>query len=243
MLSHSVASDSLWPHWIQPARLLSSWVSPGKNTGVSNHFLFQRIFPTQGLNLGLLHCRWILYPPSYQGEVQIVGKLTNSKEISPHCFCFLDRFSPLFESVPSHSEKGGTWFPTSPLGQIFHLFVPQEQPIFVMLQITASLQFSFSLEWGSLICLVLPFGLSPNCVTTLTRATFVSGWYSEACQSWISESRRSLTNFLWGRFPVPLIFRISAFFFTSCHIKHEENGQIHTSNSWNLAIKPELTTL
>ena len=212
---------------------------------MSNHSLLQRIFLTRGLNLGLLHCRWILYPLSYQGEAQIVGKLTNSKEISPRCFCFLDRFSPLFVSVPSHSEKGGTLFPTSPLGQIFHLFVPQKQPIIVMLQITGSLQFSFSLEWGSLLCLVtvFPFGLSPNCVTTVTRAMFGSGWYSEGCQSWISESHRSLTSFLWGRFPAPLLFWISAFFFTSCQIKHEQNGKIHTSNSWNLAIKPERTTL
>ena len=29
--------------------------SPGKNTGVGCHFLLQGIFPTQGLNLGLLH--------------------------------------------------------------------------------------------------------------------------------------------------------------------------------------------
>ena len=36
----------------------SVWDSPGKNTGVSSHFLLQGIFPTQGLNprlLGLLH--------------------------------------------------------------------------------------------------------------------------------------------------------------------------------------------
>ena len=31
--------------------------SPGKNTGVGCHSLLQGIFPTQGLNLGLLHCR------------------------------------------------------------------------------------------------------------------------------------------------------------------------------------------
>ena len=37
------------------------WNSPGKNTGVSCHFLLQRIFPTQGSNLGLLHCRQNLY--------------------------------------------------------------------------------------------------------------------------------------------------------------------------------------
>ena len=31
--------------------------SPGKNTGVGCHSLFQGIFPTQGSNLCLLHCR------------------------------------------------------------------------------------------------------------------------------------------------------------------------------------------
>ena len=35
--------------------------SQGKNTGVGCHFFLQGIFPTQGLNLRLLHCRWILY--------------------------------------------------------------------------------------------------------------------------------------------------------------------------------------
>ena len=37
------------------------WNSPGKNTGVGSHFLLQGIFPTQGLNSGLLHWRRILY--------------------------------------------------------------------------------------------------------------------------------------------------------------------------------------
>ena len=39
---------------------------PGKNTGVGCHFLLQGIFPTQESNLGLLHCRQILYQLSYQ---------------------------------------------------------------------------------------------------------------------------------------------------------------------------------
>ena len=38
------------------------------NTGVGCHFLLQGIFPTQGLNLGLLHCRQTLYHLSYQGS-------------------------------------------------------------------------------------------------------------------------------------------------------------------------------
>ena len=39
----------------------TSWDSPGKNTGVGCHFLLQGIFLIQELNLGLLHCRQILY--------------------------------------------------------------------------------------------------------------------------------------------------------------------------------------
>ena len=39
-----------------------------KNTGVGSLSLLQRIFPTQELNWGLMHCRWILYQLSYQGS-------------------------------------------------------------------------------------------------------------------------------------------------------------------------------
>ena len=42
--------------------------SPGKNIGVGCLALLQGIFPTQGLNPGLLHCRWILYHLSHQGS-------------------------------------------------------------------------------------------------------------------------------------------------------------------------------
>ena len=45
----SVVSDSLWPHGLQPARLLCPSNSPGKNPGVGCHFLLQGIFPTQDL--------------------------------------------------------------------------------------------------------------------------------------------------------------------------------------------------
>ena len=40
----------------------------GKNTGVSCHFLLQVIFPTQGSNSILLHCRQILYYLSHLGS-------------------------------------------------------------------------------------------------------------------------------------------------------------------------------
>ena len=59
--SHSVVSDSLRPHGLQPARLLCPQNSPGNNTGVGCHSFLQGIFQIQGLNLGLLHCRQTLY--------------------------------------------------------------------------------------------------------------------------------------------------------------------------------------
>ena len=46
--------------------------SSGKNTGVGCHALLQGIFPTQGLNPGLLHCRQILYTLSHQGSPRIL---------------------------------------------------------------------------------------------------------------------------------------------------------------------------
>ena len=46
--------------------------SPGKNTGVGCLTLLQGIFPTQGSNLGLPHCRRIIYRLSHQGSPRIL---------------------------------------------------------------------------------------------------------------------------------------------------------------------------
>ena len=40
--SHSVMSDSLWPHGLQPTRPLRPWDFPGKSTGVGCHFLLPK---------------------------------------------------------------------------------------------------------------------------------------------------------------------------------------------------------
>ena len=47
---------------------LHPWDFSSKSTGVGCHFLVQGIFPTQGSNLGLLHCRQMLYCMSHQGS-------------------------------------------------------------------------------------------------------------------------------------------------------------------------------
>ena len=70
-VSHSVMSNSLWFHGLKPTRLLYPWNFPGKNIGMGSHSLLERIFQTQGLNPGLLHCRWILYHLSHMNPFQV----------------------------------------------------------------------------------------------------------------------------------------------------------------------------
>ena len=56
-------SNSLPPHG-----LYNPWDSPGQNTGVGSRSLLPGVFPTQGLNPGLPHCRQILYQLSHKGS-------------------------------------------------------------------------------------------------------------------------------------------------------------------------------
>ena len=52
-----------------------------KNTGVGSRSLLQGIFPTQGLNPGLSHCRWILYQLSHR---EVPGQYQN-RDIFIYC--------------------------------------------------------------------------------------------------------------------------------------------------------------
>ena len=71
--SCSVVSDSL--------QLYSPWNSSGQNTGVGSLSLLQGIFPTQGSNSGLLHCRRIVYQLSHKGSPKNTG--VGSPSLSP----------------------------------------------------------------------------------------------------------------------------------------------------------------
>ena len=66
--SHSVMSNSLRPHGLQPTRLLRPWDFPGESTGVGCHCLLQGIFPTQEWNPGLSHWGQTLDCPSRLGS-------------------------------------------------------------------------------------------------------------------------------------------------------------------------------
>ena len=64
--SRSVMSNSLQLHG-----LYSPWNFPCQNTGAGSHSHLQGIFPAQGSNPGLPHCRRILYQLSYKGSPKI----------------------------------------------------------------------------------------------------------------------------------------------------------------------------
>ena len=67
----SVVSSFLRPHGLY---IYSPWNSPGQITGVGSFSLLQGIFPTQGSNPGLPHCKQILYQLSHKGSLQPKAK-------------------------------------------------------------------------------------------------------------------------------------------------------------------------
>ena len=72
--SRSVVSNSLGPQRLFgcPTMLLYLWDSPGKSTGVGCHFLLRGFSRPRDMNLGLPHCRQMLYLLSHQGVPKLV---------------------------------------------------------------------------------------------------------------------------------------------------------------------------
>ena len=58
---------------LQADSLPSEPLGKPKNTGVGSLSLLQKIFLTEELNQGLLHCRWILYRLSYHPELKLAA--------------------------------------------------------------------------------------------------------------------------------------------------------------------------
>ena len=71
-LQARVKVAQLCPNSLRFYGLYSPRNSPGQNTGVGSLSLLQEIFPTQGSNQGLPHCRWILYQLSHRGSPRIL---------------------------------------------------------------------------------------------------------------------------------------------------------------------------
>ena len=70
---------------------------PGSSvhTGVGSHYLLQGIFPTRGSNLGLLHCRQILYHLSHQGRPGVMETYINKSSRTWASFDWRTKFHSL----------------------------------------------------------------------------------------------------------------------------------------------------
>ena len=69
--------------------LLCPWDFPDKNTAVGSHSLLQGLFLTQGLNLGLLHSKQILYHLSHQGSTIQIHTHTHTHYMYTNTHTFL----------------------------------------------------------------------------------------------------------------------------------------------------------
>ena len=94
--SHSVVSDSAtsWTvdYWPPPSMGFSR-----QERWVACHFLLQRIFPTQGSNSGLPHCRQTLYGLSRQGSLTTLRGELSSTSWSKECQGIFKKHSVLLD--------------------------------------------------------------------------------------------------------------------------------------------------
>ena len=115
---HSVMSNSLQTHGLEPTRFHCPRNFPGKNTGLGCHFLLQEIFPTQRLNLGLPHCRpcrQMLYHLSHPpGRSKELFRFSSVAQSCPTLCKPMNRSMPgllihhqLPESTQTHAHQGG----------------------------------------------------------------------------------------------------------------------------------------
>ena len=82
---------SSWPP-LESHGLCNPWNSPHQNTGVGGLSLLQGVFPTQGWNLSLLHCRRTLYHLNHQGSPTFSNIITYMKKPPPKALMSIRRF-------------------------------------------------------------------------------------------------------------------------------------------------------
>ena len=82
--------------------------SPGQNTGVGCHALLLGIFPIQGSNPGLPHCRQILYHLSHQGSPVIHEGKNLFQPFSMNCDLYIGSFSLQKEAFSSLLIRNAT---------------------------------------------------------------------------------------------------------------------------------------
>ena len=90
-------------------RLFCPLDSPGKNIGVGCHFLLQGIFPTQGANLGLQHCRrftvWATREAPYNTNSEFVRSFLGYGVCPGKDFDLFNSCHTSFLSTPQSKQK------------------------------------------------------------------------------------------------------------------------------------------
>ena len=81
----------------------SPWNSPSQKTGMGSRSLLQGIFPIEGSNPGLPHCRWILYQLSHQGSPPSIRVFPNESVL---CIRWPKYWSFSFSISPSNEYSG-----------------------------------------------------------------------------------------------------------------------------------------
>ena len=178
--------------------LYSPWNSPGQNTGVGSFSLLQGIFPTQGLNPGLPHCRWILYQLSYQGSPtpHKARQFTQLQTVHP-------RASP--------TELPCLQFPPSAPMSIYQHHIPLSKVIFIATSVTNMLwiplaDIHHSCHWGH-ICSTQLHAL-PHFLKCRDHHTFIhcslrrktnTIWYHLYVESKLWHKQTCLRNRNWLR--------------------------------------------
>ena len=188
--SHTVRSDSLWFHGLQPVLLLCPWNSPGKSTEVGCHFLFQGIILTRRSNPGLPHYRQILYQLNHcsvQFSHSVVSNSLRPHELQharPPCPSPTARVypNPWPLSWWCHPTISSSAIPFSSYPQSFpasgsfpwvQLFISGDQSSASASVLLLNIQDLFPFELTSLISLQ-PKGLSRVSSTTIWKHQFFS---------------------------------------------------------------------
>ena len=110
-------SSSLRPHG-----LYSPWTSLGQNTRVGSLSLLQGIYPAQGLNPGLPHCRRILYQLGHKGSPD-ASKIQIILFICTHSRGFFaeGNGNPLrYSCLENSMDKGAWWLQSMWLQRVGH---------------------------------------------------------------------------------------------------------------------------
>ena len=108
---------------MKPSRLLCTWTSPGKNTGMGSQSLLWGTFLTQGSNLALPHCRRILYHLT-TGEALPPLSSVQFSSVAQLCPTLCDPMNRSTPGLPVHHQLPDSTQTHVTLGKFLHSLSP-----------------------------------------------------------------------------------------------------------------------